>query len=255
MSAWADDGAWAGGATGPRLSRPVRAARRLADLALALALLPVCLPLMAWIAWRIRREDGPPALYGARRVGLLGRPFTQWKFRTMAAGPEAGVTGGDKAGRVTALGARLRASRLDELPQLFNVLTGEMSFVGPRPPAPEYVARFPELYAEVLRMKPGVTGLATVMMHLHEEWLLRPTRTPQETDAVYARRSVPRKARLDRMHAAAWSPCLDLYILYLTAAKMLGGPGRRAARLRARAARLAGRVPAAPPVAPRAGRG
>lgn len=234
------------GRPSPRLSAPVRAARRLADVVLAVGLLPVCLPLMAWVAWRIRRSDGAPVLYGAPRVGYLGRPFTQWKFRTMTPGAAEGVTGGDKTHRVTPLGARLRHARLDELPQLLNVLAGDMGFVGPRPPAPEYAARFPALYAEVLRMKPGVTGLATVMMHLHEEWMLQATRTADETDAVYARRSVPRKAHLDRLYAENWSPCLDVYILYLTLGKALGGPGRRLARLRARAARLAAATVAPP---------
>lgn len=231
----------------PRLGRSARAAKRVLDLALALLLLPVCLPLMAWVAWRVHRADGPPVLYAARRVGYLGRPFTLWKFRTMVPGAEDGVTGGDKAARVTALGARLRESRLDELPQLLNVLRGEMSFVGPRPPAPEYAARFPGLYGEVLRMQPGITGLATVMAHLHEEALLRTTTTREETDAIYARRCVPLKARLDLLYAERWSLRRDLCILYLTAGKTFGFPGRRIARLRARAVRLARTGPVALP--------
>ena len=99
-----------------------------------------------------------------------------------------------------ATGRFLRRSRLDEVPQLWNVLKGDMSFVGPRPPLRLYVERFPELYAKVLQSRPGVTGLATLVFHRHEEKLLAACRSAAETDAVYARRCVPRKARIDLIY-------------------------------------------------------
>ena len=221
--------------------RPLdRLAKRAFDIFFGVVLLIPTLPLMAWTTWRILREDGRPVLYAARRIGQGGRPFVQYKFRTMVqeAGPEQGVSGGDKAHRITPLGPRLRAARLDELPQMFNVLNGTMSFVGPRPPAPQYAERFPELYAEVLQMKPGITGLATVMFHVHEEHLLKDTATPEETDAIYVRRCVPRKAELDLLYRRNWSMCLDLYLIYLTLGKGFRWPGARLDRMRARSSRL-----------------
>lgn len=212
------------------------AAKRAFDLALAAVLLVPGLPVLAAIALAVRLVDGPGPIYASPRVGQGMRPFTLWKVRTMATdnGPEMGVTGGDKAHRITKLGAFLRRSRLDELPQLFNVLRGDMSFVGPRPPAPLYATRFPDIYADVLTMRPGITGLATVIYHAHEERILARCRSAAETDATYARRCVPWKARLDAIHRTRWSLALDLLILYLTAAKLLPLPGARAQRVRNR---------------------
>lgn len=215
-------------------------AKRLFDLALALVLLVPGLPAILFLVALVRLRDGPPALYGSPRIGQGGRPFTLWKFRTMSNAPdgrEIGVSGGDKAHRVTALGRILRRTRLDELPQLWNVLRGDMSFVGPRPPAPQYVERFPELYAEVLTCRPGITGLATVMFHAHEEWILRGTATAEETDALYVRRCIPRKARLDLLYRDRRTLGLDLYLVYLTAGKLLPLPGRRLNRLKSKAKR------------------
>ena len=214
--------------------------KRLFDLVLAVLLLAPGLPLFMGIWLAIALRDGRPVVYASQRVRAPGVRFTLWKFRTMAMDPdgrEVGVSGGDKAHRITPLGQFLRRSRLDELPQLFNVLRGDMSFVGPRPPAPPYVERFPELYAEVLECRPGITGLATVMFHSHEEWLLRDTRTARETEEIYVRRCIPRKARLDRIYRDNASIGIDLYLLYLTAGKLLPLPGKRLNRLKSKAKR------------------
>jgi lipopolysaccharide/colanic/teichoic acid biosynthesis glycosyltransferase len=215
-------------------------AKRLFDIGLAVLLLVPGLPAIALIWLLIALRDGRPAIYASPRVRAPGQIFTLWKFRTMTLEPggrEIGVSGGDKADRITPLGRFLRRSRLDELPQLFNVLRGDMSFVGPRPPAPMYVDRFPELYAKVLECRPGITGLATVMFHSHEEWLLKGTTTAEETDEVYVRRCVPRKARLDLLYRDRQSLGLDLYLIYLTAGKLLPLPGRRLKRLKSKAKR------------------
>ncbi len=203
-------------------------AKRLLDLTVALLLVAVlALPfglLLLWLLWR----EGRPLFYVAERMKAPGQPFALWKLRTMRPAPpggNAGVSGGDKAGRVTAAGRLLRRTRLDEVPQLWNVLRGDMSFVGPRPPLRDYVERFPALYARVLRSRPGITGLASLHFHRHEEWLLAQCRTPEETDAVYARRCVPRKARLDLIYQQRRTICLDLRLMVETAAKVL--PGRR----------------------------
>lgn len=198
------------------------AKRALDLLLLALAAVP-CLPLLAFCAAAVRLVDGGPVFYGAQRIGQDGRPFTLWKLRTMAPGSDAdgGVSGGPKAGRITRLGRRLRRWRLDELPQMWNILVGEMSFVGPRPPLPRYVARFPALYAEVLRARPGITGLATCLFHRREEALLSRCASAAETDAVYSRRCVPAKARFDRLYLRRRSVRLDLWLLWRTLREMV----------------------------------
>ncbi len=218
----------------------MRAGKRAFDIALALALLVPVLPVMAVLWCVVAWKDGRPALHASERMKAPGVPFRLYKLRTMrtGGGAERGVSGGDKAGRITSLGRRLRRLRLDEMPQLFNVLRGDMSFVGPRPPMRQYVEQFPALYAEVLKSPPGITGLATIMYHSHEEMLLKQSRTAEETEAIYVRRCVPRKAALDRLYTRRQSLCLDLYILYLTAGKLMPLPGSRLGRLRARAARI-----------------
>jgi lipopolysaccharide/colanic/teichoic acid biosynthesis glycosyltransferase len=139
------------------------------------------------------------------------------KFRTMSVTEaDSGVSGGDKTARITGTGAMLRGKRLDELPQLWNVLKGDISFVGPRPPLRQYVDRFPDTYRAVLKSRPGVTGLASVRYHAHEERLLARTTTPEETDAVYARACVPRKARLDLIYQMHQSLCFDMAIMWET---------------------------------------
>lgn len=204
--------------------------KRALDLVLALilgvALLPVLLLLMAVVRWR----DGAPVFYGATRMRGPDQPFTLWKLRSMTTVTgDSGVSGGDKAGRITPTGRFLRRTRLDELPQLWNVLRGDISFVGPRPPLPEYVARFPDLYARVLRSRPGITGLATLSFHAHEEWLLGRCATATETDATYARACIPRKARLDLIYQRHRNLCWDLWLMIRTAVRVLprGDAGRR----------------------------
>ena len=196
--------------------------KRLVDLALAVLLVAVlALPfgLLVLVLWL---REGRPVFYVAERMRAPGRPFQLWKLRTMAVAPaEAGVSGGNKTARITATGRFLRRSRLDEVPQLWNVLTGDMSFVGPRPPLRIYVERFPELYALVLQSRPGITGLATLTFHHHEEALLAKCATAAETDTVYARRCVPRKARIDLIYQQRRSLWMDFGLMGLTLARAL----------------------------------
>lgn len=191
--------------------------KRLFDIVCAIFLLTVLSPVMIVIAVLILRGDGRPVLYVSERMKAPGRPFQLYKFRTMTVSKaDSGVSGGDKANRVTRLGRFLRAKRLDEIPQLFNILKGDISFVGPRPPLRMYVERFPDLYAEVLKSRPGVTGLATLVYHRHEEQLLAECSTSEETDHVYARRCVPAKARLDLIYQENQSLCFDLRLMFAT---------------------------------------
>ena len=198
-------------------------AKRLFDLAFASVLTVILAPVLLVLVAVLLATSGRPVFYCAERMRTPDRPFKLWKLRTMrpAEGANTGVSGGDKADRVTAAGRWLRRFRADEIPQLINVFRGDMSFVGPRPPLREYVERFPELYAEVLQCRPGITGLATLRFHAREEQLLAPCRSAEETDAVYARRCVPRKARLDLIYRDNWSFCFDLAILAETVRRLV----------------------------------
>ncbi|MFQ5439402.1 MAG: sugar transferase, partial [Paracoccaceae bacterium] len=118
----------------------------------------------------------------------------------------------------------LRKTRLDELPQLINIIKGDMSFVGPRPPLRQYTEDCPEVYWQVLACRPGVTGLATLVFHAHEERLLAACSSATETDRTYRRRCIPRKARLDMIYADNRNPCFDLWLLWRTLTRAFTAP-------------------------------
>ncbi len=130
--------------------------KRVFDVLLALVLSVLLLVPAGMIAVWILVSDGRPIFHRSERMRSPSRAFQLWKFRTMrVVAQDSGVSGGDKAARITPTGRVLRRSRLDEIPQLWNVLVGDMSFVGPRPPLRRYVERFPALYSRVLQSRPG----------------------------------------------------------------------------------------------------
>ena len=140
-------------------------AKRAADLALAVPLTLLLAPALAGIAIWVRRDSPGPALFRQRRIGFAGRPFTLLKFRTMVVGAEgmgAGLAVLDGDERITAAGRALRRLSLDELPQLLNVLWGDMSLVGPRPTVAAQVRLYDDRQRRRLLARPGVTGLAQV---------------------------------------------------------------------------------------------
>jgi sugar transferase (PEP-CTERM system associated) len=154
-------------APGLSRSRFEEQVRRTLDVAVSLAMLFLTLPVMALAAVLIRLESPGPVLYHQVRTGLRGQPFTLLKFRSMRTDAEsAGPTWArERDPRATRVGAILRRSRIDELPQLINVLRGEMSFVGPRPERPHFVDQLAEVipcYRDRLAVKPGITGWAQV---------------------------------------------------------------------------------------------
>lgn len=196
--------------------------KRLFDLFVALLLGLVLLPVILVVAGVILMLDGRPVFYLSERMKSPTQGFTLVKFRTMkTVVGDSGVSGGDKSARITRTGAFLRRTRLDEVPQLWNVLKGDISFVGPRPPLRQYVEAAPALYARVLRSRPGVTGLASIYFHEHEEWLLARSRSTAETDAIYRRACVPRKARLDLIYQQRRSLCMDAMLMLKTVFRRL----------------------------------
>lgn len=197
-------------------------AKRLLDLVCALGLSCLLAPFIAVGALVILAFDGRPVFYVSERMKTPTEGFQLIKFRTMKpVAEDSGVSGGDKSDRITRTGAFIRGSRLDEVPQLWNVLRGDISFVGPRPPLRQYVEQFPDIYGKVLQSRPGITGLASIYFHAHEEHLLARTRSAAETDAIYTRACIPRKARLDLMYQANRNICVDIGLLFKTAFKRL----------------------------------
>lgn len=148
------------------------------------------------------------------------RPFRILKFRSMVVGaPKLGAqvtVRGDA--RVTTIGRLLRKTKLDELPQLFNVLLGDMSFVGPRPEVPEYVNLFKTDYEELLRVRPGITGIASIT-YRDEEGLLAAASDPKQ---VYVSEVLPEKIRLGKLYVDRQSIMLDVRLIIMTLLKIVG---------------------------------
>lgn len=196
--------------------------KRVFDLSLSLVLCTFLLPVLLCIALAILLLDGWPVFFVSERMKALGKPFRLIKFRTMRPDmSDSGATGAHKYHRITRTGHFLRRSRLDELPQLWNVIRGDMSFVGPRPPLRCYVENYPEIYGAVLKNRPGVTGLASIYFHAHEEFLLSKCSNAEESESVYVQFCVPRKARLDLIYQKNQNICLDISLMLKTVIKSM----------------------------------
>jgi lipopolysaccharide/colanic/teichoic acid biosynthesis glycosyltransferase len=191
------------------------------DIILVTPALVITAPLMLLIALGIRGTSTGPVLFRQRRLGLNEREFQLLKFRTMEdmrAESAPGVTrSGDR--RVTRLGKWLRRWKLDELPQLINVLRGEMTIVGPRPDLEQFWRQATEVERQVLAVKPGLTGAATLVFS-HEEELL--SHVPEsELVGFYVRDLLPRKAHLDCEYASQANFLSDCRVLLKTVAAIL----------------------------------
>lgn len=197
--------------------KPLPRRKRLFDITLALILLVPLSVVMAVVAVVLLVVQGRPILYAAPRMRTPTETFLHLKFRTMLQqDQDSGVTGAHKNWRITPLGHFMRRTRIDEMPQLFNIIRGDMSFVGPRPTIREYVERFPAVYSQVLKNRPGVTGLATLIYHRHEGQILARCRSAEETERAYARRCLPTKLKIDLIYQKNRTMGLDLWILWQT---------------------------------------
>jgi lipopolysaccharide/colanic/teichoic acid biosynthesis glycosyltransferase len=194
-----------------RAGGPRAAVKRAIDVLVAAVALVALSPLLLLIALLIVLDSPGPVFYRADRAGFRGRPLRMLKFRKMRTDARGGAltVAGDE--RLTRLGAWLARSKADELPQLWHVLRGEMSLVGPRPESPEYVERFPAAYQVILGVRPGLTGF-TQIAFAREGWILDP-RDPQ---THYVTRLLPQKVELDRLYATRLSTRRDLRILGAT---------------------------------------
>ncbi|AGT09715.1 sugar transferase [Paracoccus aminophilus] len=191
--------------------------KRAFDITFALILLVPLSIVMLVVTIVLLISEGRPIFYVAPRMRSPSRSFKLIKFRTMLrAEGDSGATGAHKNWRITRVGRFLRRTRLDELPQLFNILRGDMSFVGPRPPLREFVERFPQQYAQVLQSRPGVTGLATMIYHAHEDRIMASCETKEATQQAYYRRCLPTKLRIDTIYQRRASVRVDLWIIMNT---------------------------------------
>lgn len=203
----------------PPMSGARRVVKRVVDSILTLVICLVSLPVLGAVALAVRLDSPGPILFRQRRVGAHGEEFEMWKFRTMVEDAEASLADIGSAGhetnevlfkikddpRVTRVGKRLRRYSLDELPQLFNVLRGQMSLVGPRPPLPSEVAEYESDAIRRLRVRPGLTGLWQVSGRSDLSW--------------------DESLRLDLWYVDNWSLVLDLQILSRTARAVFGASG------------------------------
>jgi lipopolysaccharide/colanic/teichoic acid biosynthesis glycosyltransferase len=193
--------------------------KRLFDVLAAACGLLLLAPVLFAIALWIRLDSPGPALFRQRRVGRHGRLFDIYKFRTMADRPDDGrqlTVGADP--RITRAGRFLRRTKLDELPQLLNVLEGTMSLVGPRPEVPRYVDRYPPAVRQtVLSVAPGITDLAAILFKDENEILGH----APDPERAYVETILPVKLEYYQRYVRERSFWLDLHILFRTLAAIL----------------------------------
>lgn len=197
----------------PAAVRPLRRSfERIFNVMCAATGLIGLLPLFAGLALAVVLDDGPPVFFQQTRVGKNGRPFRIWKFRTMRVGSLGSAITAAGDGRITRVGNALRRWKLDELPQLLNVLKGDMSLVGPRPEVAEYVHLEEPIWQAVLQVRPGITDLAS-LLYRNEEELLGAADDPI---AFYRESVLPAKLVLNLAYLQSRSLRLDLRLILLT---------------------------------------
>ncbi len=188
--------------------------KRLFDFIVSLFGILILLPLLLVLAIIIKLDSGGPVFFKQVRVGKEGTEFKIFKFRTMEVDAEKKgmqiTVGKDK--RITKSGHILRHSKLDELPQLINVLKGDMSFVGPRPEVPKYVALYNEYQKNILKVRPGITDLASIE-YRDENTLLAKSKDPEDT---YTKEIMPKKIELNIEYLKNMSVFYDIKLILKT---------------------------------------
>jgi lipopolysaccharide/colanic/teichoic acid biosynthesis glycosyltransferase len=188
--------------------------KRVFDVTAAAAGLIFTSPFLLCIAVLIKQEDAGPIFYRGERVGLFGKPFRIFKFRTMVVDAEriGGSSTSDDDSRITRVGKWLRRYKLDELPQLINVLTGDMSIVGPRPEVKRYTDMYTEEEKAILTVRPGITDWASIW-NADEGAVLAGAEDP---DKAYLELIRPKKLKLQMKYVRERSLWVDLKIIFLT---------------------------------------
>lgn len=204
----------------------MKTSKRVVDIGASLVALVVAAPIIVAAAVVIRLREGGPVLYSSSRVGEAGVPFRLLKLRTMVPGAAShrlgSVTVADDP-RVTPTGRFLRRYKLDELPQLVNVLAGQMSLVGPRPECPEFVSAYTDEQRQVLRYRPGITSPASIV------YLDEAGRLAAESDAVrvYREQILPDELRIDLDYMEQATVRSDLRVVARTVAALVTSRGDR----------------------------
>jgi lipopolysaccharide/colanic/teichoic acid biosynthesis glycosyltransferase len=191
--------------------------RRLLDLLVALTLLVILSPVLLCAGLAVLLHDGAPVLFRQERVGRHGTRFRITKFRSMRSGGAGALVTATGDARITPLGRFLRRTKIDELPQFWNVLLGEMALVGPRPEVPLYVDRHPRLFRGIAPLRPGITDWSSLAFRDEEAVMARHAEDP----TYYERLLLPRKVALARLYGRHASLGLDLRLVGATAMAVL----------------------------------
>ena len=194
--------------------------KRIFDIVVTVLIGLVLLPIALLVSCLILLECGGGVFFKQERVGQYGKPFYLWKFRTMKKDAESKgqLTIGMKDERITKLGRFLRTYKLDEIPQLINVLAGQMSLVGPRPEVKKYVDLYNDEQRKILDAKPGITDYAS-LEYFKENEILGNADDPEK---AYIEEIMPHKLRINQKFLRSSGLWQDINVLYLTALRILG---------------------------------
>ena len=195
--------------------------KRVIDLSLSILGIAVLWPLLLVCGLAVKISSPGPVLYLGKRTGQFGKPFKIFKFRSMQIDAESvgGSTTGERDPRITRIGTYLRKYKLDELPQLFNVLIGDMSFVGPRPEVEEYTNQYSSEEQKILDVRPGITDLSSLKFNDLQQIV-----GDENPDVVFQRDVLPQKNALRLQYAKEHNIFMDLKILLMTVAVVIRKP-------------------------------
>lgn len=188
--------------------------KRIFDVLLAIIGFVFLIPFFIFISLLVKISSKGPIFYSQKRIGLNGREFNLLKFRTMFTGADKMglLTVGSLDSRITPIGFYLRKFKIDEFPQLLNILKGEMSFIGPRPEVPKYVDLYTEQQKKILQVRPGLTDFASIYFRNENELLA----CHSNPEGYYIDKIMNQKIRLNNIYIQHQSICLDFYIIFKT---------------------------------------